>query len=217
MFIAHRDIEAYALAQSSDEDELLNALAQDTQANARFPQMQSGHVEGSLLRMLVQLSGARRVLEIGTYTGYSALSMAMGLPEDGQVITCDVDPTATDMARKYWARSPHGAKIELRLGPALETLNGADGSGEPLEGPFDLVFIDADKENYANYWEAVLPKVRQGGLIAVDNVLWSGRVLDPKEKLDHAMVAFNQHVCNDGRVDHFILTVRDGITLARKK
>lgn len=217
MFIVHKNIEEYALAHSSDEDALLHELAQDTQANVKFPQMQSGHVESSFLRMLVQLSGARRVLEIGTYTGYSALSMASGLPEDGQLITCDIDPKATAMARAYWARSPHGTKIELRLGPALETLNGAGPSGESLEGPFDLVFIDADKENYVNYWEAVLPKLRQGGLIAVDNVLWSGRVLDPQEKLDHALVAFNQHVCHDDRVDQVMLTIRDGITLARKK
>ena len=204
------EIEEYALVHSSREDPLLQALAQDTQANTKWPQMQTGHVEGSFLRMLVQVSKARRVLEIGTFTGYSALSMAMGLPEDGRVITCDVDPEATATARRYWEKSGQGAKIELRLGPALETI-------ESLEGPFDFVFIDADKENYVNYWEAVLPKVRQGGLIAVDNVLWSGRVLDPKDTLDHAVVAFNRHVRYDDRVELVMLTVRDGVTLARKK
>ncbi len=208
MFVVPEEIEDYALAHSGREDPLLQALAQDTQANAKWPQMQTGHVEGSLLRMLVQVSDARRVLEIGTYTGYSALSMAMGLPEDGRVITCDVDPEATAMARHYWEKSGQGDKIDLRLGPALETI-------ESLEGPFDFVFIDADKENYVNYWEAVLPKVRQGGLIAVDNVLWSGRVLDPKDALDHAIVAFNRHVRYDDRVELVMLSVRDGITLAR--
>ena len=210
MFVVPEEIEEYALVHSSREDPLLQALAQDTQANTKWPQMQTGHVEGSFLRMLVQVSKARRVLEIGTFTGYSALSMAMGLPEDGRVITCDIDPEATAMARQYWEKSGQGAKIELRLGPALETI-------ESLEGPFDFVFIDADKENYVNYWEAVLPKVRQGGLIAVDNVLWSGRVLDPKDTLDHAVVAFNRHVRYDDRVELVMLTVRDGVTLARKK
>ncbi|MCH8204870.1 MAG: class I SAM-dependent methyltransferase [Candidatus Hydrogenedentes bacterium] len=210
MFVVPEEIEEYALVHSSREDPLLQALAQDTQANTKWPQMQTGHVEGSFLRMLVQVSKARRVLEIGTFTGYSALSMAMGLPEDGRVITCDVDPEATATARRYWEKSGQGAKIDLRLGPALETI-------ESLEGPFDFVFIDADKENYVNYWEAVLPKVRQGGLIAVDNVLWSGRVLDPKDTLDHAVVAFNRHVRYDDRVELVMLTVRDGVTLARKK
>jgi len=210
LFVVPEEIEEYALLHSSREDPLLQALAQDTQSNAKLPQMQTGHVEGSFLRMLVQSSNARRVLEIGTYTGYSALSMAMGLPEDGRVITCDIDPEATAMARQYWEKSGHGEKIDLRLGPALETI-------ESLEGPFDFVFIDADKENYVNYWEAVLPKVRRGGLIAVDNVLWSGRVLDPKDALDHAIVAFNRHVRYDDRVELVMLTVRDGVTLARKK
>ena len=204
------EIEEYARIHSSREDPLLVELAQDTQANATWPQMQTGHLEGAFLRMLVQATGALHVLEIGTYTGYSALSMAMGLPGRGSVITCDVDPVATEMAKKYWARSPHGVKIDLRLGPALETIGS-------LEGPFDLVFIDADKENYVNYWEAVLPKTRPGGLLVADNVLWSGRVLDPKEKSDHAIVAFNQHVRDDQRVNLVMLTIRDGITVARKK
>lgn len=210
MFVIPEKIEEYALAHSSAEDALLQALAEDTQAKAKMPQMQTGHVEGTFLRMLVQVSNARRVLEIGTFTGYSALSMAMGLPDEGRVITCDVDPESTAMAREYWEKSGHGAKIDLRLGPALETI-------ESLDGPFDFVFIDADKENYVNYWEAVLPKVRPGGLIAVDNVLWSGRVLDPKGKQDHAIVAFNGHVRDDKRVEVVMLTVRDGITLARVK
>jgi caffeoyl-CoA O-methyltransferase len=203
-------IEAYAKAHATDEDPALTELATDTQANARFPMMQSGHVEGSLLRMLVRLLDARLVLEIGCYTGYSGLSMAMGMPDDGKLITCDVDPVVTEMAKKHWQKSSHGKKIELRMGPALETL-------ETLDGPFDLVFIDADKENYIPYWDACLPKVRPGGLLVVDNVLWSGRVLDPKEPMDHAIVAFNTHVHNDERAEAVLLTVRDGITLARKK
>lgn len=202
-------IEEYARLHTSPEDPLLEALARETREKARLPQMLTGHVEGAFLRMLVRLCGAKRVLEIGTYTGYSALSMAMGLPEDGQVVTCDVDPEVTAIARKYWAKSPHGEKITLKLGPALETLN-------TLDGPFDFVFIDADKENYVQYWDAVLPAVRPGGVVAVDNVLWSGRVLEPREEIDYAMVAFNRHVQDDARVETVMLTVRDGILLAIK-
>ncbi len=172
--------------------------------------MQTGHVEGSFLRLLVKAIGARRVLEIGTYTGYSSLAMAMGLPPDGKVITLDIDPGVTGMAMEYWAKSSHGSKIELRLGPALETLKG-------LNGPFDLVFIDADKENYLNYWETCLPKVRSGGLLVVDNVLWGGSVLHPEQASDRAIVALNEYVANDQRVDAVLLTVRDGMTVACKR
>lgn len=209
MEMVNAELEVYAQANASEEDPLLAELTEETQRTTQFPGMQSGHVEGLLLRTLVQVSGARLVLELGTFTGYSALSMAMGLPEDGQLITCDVDPEATSIAKRYWARSPHGSKIELRLGPALETL-------ESLEGPFDLVFIDADKQNYVNYWEACLPKVRAGGLIVADNVLWEGKVLDPREPNDFAIVGFNEHVLKDKRVESVMLTVRDGVTVARK-
>lgn len=203
-------IQHYAHTHTSPEDPLLMELAQETRANARMPDMQGGHVVGSLLRMLVQLSSARQVLEIGTFTGYSALCMAQGLPPEGRLITCDIDPIETEPARKFWARSPHGAKIELRLAPALETL-------QALDGPFDLVFIDADKENYVNYWEACLPKLRPGGLLITDNTLWDGRVLEPQAPSDFAIAAFNEHVRKDTRVEAVLLTVRDGLTLARKK
>jgi caffeoyl-CoA O-methyltransferase len=133
--------------------------------------------------------------------------MAEGLPEDGKLITCDIDPDSTTIARAFWARSPHGARIELRLGPALDTING-------LDGPFDLVFIDADKGGYIDYWEAVVPIVRKDGVIVADNVLWSGRVLDPREPDDKALAAFNEHVAADGRVEQVMLPVRDGITVA---
>jgi len=208
--IVAADIDEYALIHSSREDPLLQELAAATHERAKWPTMLTGHVEGALLRMLVQLSGARRVLEIGTFTGYSALSMAMGLPDDGTVITCDVDPEMTQIARDFWARSPHGEKIELRLEPALDTI-------ATLDGPFDFVFIDADKANYIAYWDAIVPKVRPGGLVVADNVLWSGKVLDPKEPNDHAIVAFNRHARYDDRVELVMLTVRDGITLARRK
>jgi caffeoyl-CoA O-methyltransferase len=135
--------------------------------------------------------------------------MAAVLPDDGRIITCDLDAKAIAIAKRYFARSPHGHKIEVREGPALETL-------KSLEGPFDLIFIDADKRNYTNYYEAALPLLAADGLIAVDNVLWSGRVLEPKEPDDHAIVAFNTHVRADARVSHVLLSVRDGVMLIRR-
>ncbi len=203
------EIQAYADAFSAPESELLNELARETRATQTDSQMMVGHSEGLLLSLLVRLSGARRVLEIGTFTGYSALSMVSGLPDDGELITCDIDENATTLARRYWDRSPHGRKIHLRLAPALDTI-------ATLRDPIDLVFIDADKPNYIRYWEAVLPLVRAGGAIVADNVLWSGRVLHPKERDDHAMVAFNEHVRHDARVHHVMLPIRDGITVAVK-
>lgn len=204
------EIDTYVKAHASAEEPLLAELTRETWADAHCPQMQTGHVEGSLLYLLVRLLNARRVLEIGTFTGYSSLCMARGMPEDGRIITCDIDPVATAMARRYWAQNPHGGKIELCLAPALETI-------ATLSEPLDLVFIDADKEHYPQYWEAVVPKVRPGGLIVADNVLWSGKVLDPKEPSDLAIVAFNQLVQADPRVEAVMLTVRDGVTIARKK
>ncbi len=201
------EIDAYADARSTPESALCRELAEETRAKATNPQMMVGNTEGLFLRALVRAMGARRVLEIGTFTGYSALAMAEGLPEDGNLITCDIDPESTAIARAFWARSPHGDKIELRLGPALDTIDG-------LDGPFDLVFIDADKGGYIDYWEAVVPIVRKDGVIVADNVLWSGRVLDPRDPDDKALASFNEHVAADGRVEQVMLPVRDGITVA---
>ena len=201
------EIDAYANARSTPESALCRELAEETRAKATNPQMMVGNTEGLFLRALVRAMGARRILEIGAFTGYSALAMAEGLPEDGNLITCDIDPESTAIARAFWARSPHGDKIELRLGPALDTIDG-------LDGPFDLVFIDADKGGYIDYWEAVVPIVRKDGVIVADNVLWSGRVLDPRDPDDKALAAFNEHVAADGRVEQVMLPVRDGITVA---
>ena len=157
------------------------------------------------------MTGARRVLEIGTFTGYSALSMAAALPADGRIVTCDIDPETNEVARRAAAGSPYGDRIEFRLGPALDTI-------ATLDGPFDLVFIDADKESYLAYYEAVLPKLAERGVIVVDNVLWSGRVLDPSdETVDTVAIrAFNDAVAADPRVVCVMLTVRDGVTLIRR-
>ena len=201
------EIDAYANARSTPESALCRELAEETRAKATNPQMMVGNTEGLFLRALVRAMGARRILEIGAFTGYSALAMAEGLPEDGNLITCDIDPESTAIARAFWARSPHGDKIELRLGPALDTIDG-------LDGPFDLVFIDADKGGYIDYWEAVVPIVRKDGVIVADNVLWSGRVLDPRDPDDKALAAFNEHVAADGRVEQVMLPVRDGISVA---
>jgi len=201
------ELEKYVVSHCTPESALLEKLAADTRDNTQQPQMMVGNVEGLLLRALVRATGAHRVLEIGTFTGYSALAMAEGLPDDGTLITCDVDPEATAIARRYWEQSPHGAKIDLRLGPALETI-------QSLAGPLDMVFIDADKASYVDYWEAVVPRVRKGGLIVADNVLWSGRVLAPDEPDAEALAAFNDHVAADGRVEQVMLPIRDGITVA---
>jgi caffeoyl-CoA O-methyltransferase len=206
----NEDILNYADQFSSPEPELFAELARETRATQKDPQMMVGHGEGLLLRLLVKLSGARRLLEIGTFTGYSTLAMAMALPADGELITCDIDPVATTVARKYWAKSPHGKKIHLKLAPASDTI-------PSLTGPFDLVFIDADKPGYIKYWEAALPLVREGGVIIADNVLWSGRVLEPKDDSTRAIAAFNAHVQGDARVEHVMLPIRDGITVAVKR
>lgn len=203
------EIEGYCVGHTTPENDLFRELARETREKTEHPQMQVGPLEGAFLRMLVRISRARRVLELGTFTGYSSLAMAEGLPVDGRLITCDIDPETTLIAKRYWSRSPHGGKITLQLGPALDTLR-------ELGGPFDFVFIDADKENYIHYWEACLPKLRHGGLIAVDNVLWSGRVLRPQDPQDRAIVAFNDHALKDPRVEQVMLTVRDGILLAQK-
>jgi caffeoyl-CoA O-methyltransferase len=203
-------VEQFAHDHTEPESDLFLRLRDETYRDMNCPQMQVGRIEGRFLKMLVRLTGARRILEIGMFTGYSALMMAEGLPEDGKIITCDVDPKAEAIARRYFSESPYGHKIEIRMGPALETVN-------TISGPLDMVFIDADKGNYSDYYEAVLPRVRPGGLIVADNVLWSGRVLHPESPDDHAIVAFDNLVQSDPRVENVCLTVRDGMMLAWKK
>lgn len=203
----------YVEDHAAREPELLSRLRDETVRDLEDPQMQVGRVEGAFLRLLVQLSGARRVLEIGTFSGYSALSMAAGLPEDGRLVTCDIDPKAVAIARRYFDESGLGHKIEIRLGRALQTLEQL----QKANAGFDLVFIDADKEGYVDYWEAVLPMLGPGGLVVADNTLWSGRVLDPQSASDHAIVRFNRRVAEDERVEQVLLSVRDGIMLARKR
>ncbi len=207
--IINPEIDQYCENHTTPLADFFADLKTVTYEKTSAPHMQVGTIEGSFLKMLVAISKAKTVLEFGTFTGFSSLAMAEGLPEDGKVITCDIDPRATSIAKEFWAKSPHGKKIELRLGPGLETVAG-------LAEELDLVFIDADKANYINYWEASLLKVRAGGLVIVDNVLWSGKILNPKEKNDHNIVKFNQHAKADRRVEIVMLPVRDGLLLARK-
>ncbi|MEO8191533.1 MAG: class I SAM-dependent methyltransferase [Acidobacteriota bacterium] len=203
-------IEQYAEAHTEQLDPIFDELKEETYRSMSSPGMQVGRVEGTLLKTLVAISRSRRALEIGMFTGYSGLMIAAGLPDGGSLITCDVDPKAEAIARRYFARSPHGSKIEVRMGPALETIS-------TLQAPIDFVFIDADKENYSRYYDAVIPLVPSGGLIVADNVLWSGKVLDPREPSDRAIVAFNDRVASDPRVEKVLLSVRDGMFLIRKK
>jgi len=197
-------IEEYAFDHTSYEGDLLKQLEEETYEKLDIPQMTTGRVEARLLKMLARLAGAKRILEIGTFAGYSALSMAEALPEEGELVTCEMDPEAIFVAKKYFRMSPHGKKITLMEGPALDSL-------KKVSGLFDMAFIDADKENYSNYYEAIFPLIRPGGLMAIDNVLWSGRVLDPKDNSDKAIHKLNEKVIRDNRVESVLLTVRDGL------
>ena len=204
MDFINEKIEEYAFNHTSYEGDLLKRLEEETYEKLEIPQMTTGRIEARLLKLLARLVSAKRILEIGTFAGYSALSMAEALPEEGELVTCEEDPVVIGFARKYFDLSKNGKKITQMEGPALESL-------ESIKGPFDMAFIDADKENYGNYYEAILPMIRSGGLIAVDNVLWSGRVLDPQDKSDKAIHQFNERVIHDKRVESVLLTVRDGL------
>ena len=208
--LVSEDIDRYAEEHTEPADPLFEELREETYRSMDSPGMQVGRVEGTFLKLLVRLSGARRALEIGMFTGYSGLMIAGGLPDDGTLTTCDVDPKAEAVARRYFARSRDGRKVTIRMGPALETI-------AKLAAPIDFVFVDADKQNYLNYYEAVLPLMPSGGLLVADNVLWSGKVLDPKEDTDRAIAAFNDRVARDPRVEKVLLTVRDGMTIVRKR
>jgi caffeoyl-CoA O-methyltransferase len=205
------EIDAYAAAHTTPPPEYLQELAAETRETLQAPQMLTGTIEGRFLELLVYALGAKRVLELGTYSGYSSLSMAAGLPEGGHIDTCEFEEQHAEVARRHIAASPYADRISVHLGPALETI-------EKLEGEFDFVFIDADKENYLNYYEALLPRLAPGGLMALDNTLWSGRVLDEDDDSDgtKAIREVNERIAGDSRVTSVMLSVRDGVTLVRK-
>ena len=201
-----QEIEAYAEAHSVAETEICRRLREETYRCMDCPQMVVGPLEGAFLKVMVQLVRAKTVLEIGTFTGYSALCFAEALPSDGRVITCDIDPESTALARRYFSQSAHGKKIELRMGPALESL-------QSLTGPFDLIFIDADKVNYLNYYHKVMDLVSDRGVILIDNVLWNGDVIrhPPPDESTAAIQELNRVVHADPRVSAVLVTIRDGV------
>jgi predicted O-methyltransferase YrrM len=210
MAIVDPRIEEYVVAHTTPAPPLLEQLAEETRSTLRSPQMLTGPVEGRFLQTLVYVSGARRVLELGTYSGYSSISMAAALPDGGRIDTCEVESQHAAVARRYIEEAGYADRITVHEGPGLETI-------ARLEGDFDLVFIDADKDNYVNYYEAVLPRLSERGLIAADNTLWSGRVVgDDDSEGTRAIVAFNEHVRADARVVSVMLSIRDGVTLIRR-
>jgi len=204
-------VEEYAEAHTTADGELLERLAEETRAKTDIPQMMVGRLEGQFLAFLVRATGARRVLELGTFTGYSSISMARALPDGGRIITCDVNEETTAIARRYADEAGVVDRINYRLGPAIETLAG-------LDGPFDLIFIDADKDGYVDYYEAALPKLDDDGLILADNTLASGNVVEEDPgAMAAAIKRFNDHVSADERVECVVLTIRDGVTLIRRR
>jgi predicted O-methyltransferase YrrM len=206
------DIEAYAAAHSVAESAVCRTIREETYRTQEAPQMVVGPLEAAFLKVMVRAVRARRVLEIGTFTGYSALAMAEALPADGRVITCEIDPDAASIAHTFWDRSPHGKKIEVRLGPALDTLAN-------LNGEFDLIFIDADKANYVAYYRRGLELLAPAGIILIDNVLWGGEVIKP-ESTDPSTAAIqelNRTIANDSRITAVLLPLRDGVFVITRK
>jgi caffeoyl-CoA O-methyltransferase len=205
-------IEEYAEAHTTSEPPIFKQLAEETIATTRAPQMMVGHLEGRFLKMLVAMLRPRHILEIGTFTGYSSLSMAEALPPGGRITCLDISEKHAAIARRYHREAGYADRVDIVVGPAIDSL-------KSLPGPFDLVFIDADKENYRNYYEDVLPKLSANGVIAVDNVLWSGRVIaeDARDADTEAIRRFNDFVAADPRVECVLLTVRDGVTLIRRR
>jgi len=207
------EYERYALEFTTPEPELMQQLIRETNLAVTTPSMLSGLIQGRLLQMISQMVQPDLILEIGTFTGYSAIYLASGLTVKGKLHTIDNNPEVMHIAEKYISQSGLTDKIITHQGDALDVI-------PELEGPFDLIFIDADKENYLNYYQAVLPKLRKGGFVLTDNVLWYGKVLKEdalNDKETRGIVTFNQYVKNDPAVEHLLLPVRDGLMIVRKK
>lgn len=210
MDLINESIQHYAEQHTSSEGDLLKKIDRDTHAKVLMPRMLSGHLQGRVLSMISHMIRPQRILEIGTYTGYSAVCLAEGLHEEGKLITIDINEELEDRVRGYFAAASHSDKIEYRIGNAVEVI-------PALNETFDLVFIDADKERYSLYFELVIDKVRNGGFILADNVLWSGKVLNTKPDKDtRAILEFNKKIQDDPRVENVLLPIRDGIMLMRK-
>ncbi len=208
-YLVKPDIERYCSDMTSEEPELLKELIETTNREMDYPIKLSGKQVGRTLKLLTAISQARTVLEIGMFTGYSALSMAEGLPEDGKVVCCESNPRAIEFAKRFFDRSPHGKKIEVHFGQALNTI-------ATLKQSFDIVFIDADKRNYFNYLKATLPLVNDGGLIIIDNALWQGQVIDPQDDKDRAIDDMNRFIHESDTLENCFLSVRDGLNVVRK-
>jgi caffeoyl-CoA O-methyltransferase len=210
--IVDPSVESYAEQYSTPPTDLFERLAEETRSKTAAPQMMVGQLEGHFLAELVRLSGARRILELGTFTGYSSISMALALPSGGRIVTCDVNEETNAIARRYAEEAGVLDRIDYRLGPALETIAG-------LDGPFDIVFIDADKTNYVNYYEATMPLLAEHGVLIVDNALSNGDVVDSANAREavQAIHALNERIRDDPRVENVLLTVRDGLNLVRRR
>ena len=207
-------LDDYVVRHSEDEPELLRQLTRETYQKILQPRMLSGHYQGRLLSMISKLANPKNILEIGTYTGYSALCLAEGMQDNGELHTIDVNEELVDFQRKYFDKSNYGTQIHQHLGDALEVIS-------KLDKTFDLIFIDADKQNYVNYFKAIINKLNNGGIILSDNVLWSGKVLDKKFKKEDtstpALIAYNKLLKEDARIETVVLPIRDGLTISRKR
>lgn len=204
----------YLIMNNTPPDAIQQQLIEETKQLGDIDIIRIPPEQGTLLTILTQLMNARRTIEIGTFTGYSALCIARGLPSDGQLITCDVNEEWTTIAKKYWLKAGVADRIKLEIGPAIDTLRGL-----PNDPVFDLSFIDADKAGYIDYYEELIKRTRSGGIILVDNVLWFGLAADPDTDDETATIAraFNDHIAKDDRIDHVMLPIADGLTMARKK
>ena len=203
-------IEQYCHDMTSGESDILKALAKATHERTRYPGNLSGRLVGQTLKMLVQISGSKRILEVGMFTGYAALSMAEGTPPGAVVYACETNPRAIDIAEEFFDQSPHGGKIKVLFGNALETI-------ETIEEPLDFVFIDADKKAYPQYLEAILPKLADGGLIVFDDALWKGGVLAPESDRDQAIAELNRHIKTHPELENVLLPVRHGLNVVQKR
>ncbi|MCQ2350519.1 MAG: O-methyltransferase [Paludibacteraceae bacterium] len=207
------ELEEYILQHSEPESELLARLDREANVKLLHPRMVSGHIQGRLLSALSWMIRPERILEIGTYVGYSAMCLAEGLTDNGKIITLDIDDEIEDMAREYISQSPYASKIDFRIGDAVKLI-------PDMNEVFDLVFIDGNKRDYIEYFECVLPKVRKNGFILADNTLWAGKVIQTPESNDYqtkGLIAFNDYIAKDERIDRFILPLRDGLTIMRKR
>ena len=204
------ELEKYISDHSEKTGSNEQSLRNETLALGPSSGMMSGDSVGNFLKLIIKINNCKRILEIGTFTGYSALMMATALPDEGRLITCDVNKKTSEIAKRHWATSPHGSKIELHIGPASETIN-------KLEGEFDLIFIDADKNNYSNYFELCKNRLSKNGLIIADNVLWSGKVLNPEDAQAKSIDAFNKLVNDDREFWNTIVPIRDGLMIIKKR